>query len=412
MSMSDQDFEVNNDVDDQNLETDQGQTPEFSQIDEEEPVDGSVILPKDAFVTTSDWTTETIVSQLAKGSIDVNPGFQRRDAWDLKRKRLFIESVFIGIPIPQLVLAEKERGQYIVLDGKQRLLTLLSFSESFRLFYTHQLKLQKLPYLPVLNGKTWGDIQKSPELMALMRAFENAPIRTVLIRNWKTEEFLNVIFNRLNTGSLPLSSQELRAALHPGPYAKFLEESSASNESLQTLLRIRRPDFRMRDAEIQLRATAFDLLLESYSGSLREFLNRAQATFNSNWAVQSAAIEDSTKQFTEALSAINSVFKFDAGRRYTSEGYERTMNRAVLDALIYCFRHPACRAALLANPKLAREAYENVCLEQDFSLSVQLTTKTPQAVSTRINSLVQAYNKVFDINIPGVELVENRLRKQ
>src|SRR5262252_5350782 len=82
-----------------------------------------------AVVSGTDWTTETIVSQLKRGNIQLNPRFQRRDAWKRDRKSRFIESLIVGLPIPQIALAEskQDRGKFIVLDGKQRLLAILQF---------------------------------------------------------------------------------------------------------------------------------------------------------------------------------------------------------------------------------------------------------------------------------------------
>ena len=90
------------------------------------------VQPIQAMVTSSDWTTETIVSQLKKGNIDLTPSFQRREAWTNKRKSAFIESLFLSLPVPQLVLAEKKdsRGQYIVIDGKQRLFAIRRFASN------------------------------------------------------------------------------------------------------------------------------------------------------------------------------------------------------------------------------------------------------------------------------------------
>ena len=78
----------------------------------------------DAVVTATDWTVETLISQLNKRNIKLDPSFQRRDAWTIRRKSEFIESLFLGLPVPQVVLAEskEKKGSYIVLDGKQRLL--------------------------------------------------------------------------------------------------------------------------------------------------------------------------------------------------------------------------------------------------------------------------------------------------
>src|SRR5713226_2936552 len=83
-----------------------------------------------AVVAGTDWTAETILSQLAKGNITLDPAFQRRDAWKQARKSKFIESIILGLPIPQLVLAESQelKGTFIVIDGKQRLLSLQQFA--------------------------------------------------------------------------------------------------------------------------------------------------------------------------------------------------------------------------------------------------------------------------------------------
>lgn len=57
-----------------------------------------------AVLSGNDWTTETIINQINKGNILLNPDFQRRDAWDKVRKSRFIESLILGLPIPQIVL--------------------------------------------------------------------------------------------------------------------------------------------------------------------------------------------------------------------------------------------------------------------------------------------------------------------
>src|SRR4051812_41918067 len=106
------------------------QVTEFdTDVDEQDVAEELSAGSNAAVVTGTDWTTETVVSQLKKGNIQLTPRFQRRDAWKKDRKSRFIESLIVGLPIPQIVLAESksERGKFIVLDGKQRLLALLQF---------------------------------------------------------------------------------------------------------------------------------------------------------------------------------------------------------------------------------------------------------------------------------------------
>ena len=176
-----------------------------------------------AVVSSTDWTAETIIGQLAKGNISLDPIFQRRDAWTPARKSKFIESIILGLPIPQLVLAEapEKKGAFVVIDGKQRLLTLQQFGGVDLDEGQHPLKLTGLKIRNELNTKTYENLKDEKSLEKHLTAFDNQSIRTVVVKNWQDEDVLYVIFHRLNTGSVPLSPQELRQALLPGPFLKL-----------------------------------------------------------------------------------------------------------------------------------------------------------------------------------------------
>ena len=196
---------------------------------------------------STDWTADTIVSQVEKKNILLDPDFQRRDAWKAPRKSAFIESLILGFPIPQIVLAENKnkRGSFIVIDGKQRLLTLMQF---FGKKGYSKLKLTNLKILTKCNNKTIDDIKKDLSLSHYIDNVENAAIRTVVIKNWDDESILYQIFLRLNTNTVSLSPQELRGALHPGPFVKFADEFSEKNKNLNKIFNIKKVrDFRVLD---------------------------------------------------------------------------------------------------------------------------------------------------------------------
>src|SRR5262245_20453367 len=85
---------------------------------------------KDSNVFNLDWTTATVLAQFEGGAIDLQPQYQRRDAWTVGRKSKLIESLTLGLPVPPIVLAERPdvRGSFLVLDGKQRLTALAQFA--------------------------------------------------------------------------------------------------------------------------------------------------------------------------------------------------------------------------------------------------------------------------------------------
>ena len=151
-------------------------------------------LFSDSVLYSSDWTVQTIISQLINKNIDINPRFQRRDAWSPGGTSRFIESVILGFPIPQLVLAETKglRGQFLVLDGKQRLLTLLQFTGNAE-GPRNGFRLSGLEVRTDLLRKTYSQFESEPERKTDFNAFLNSTIRTVVIRNWPNTTFLHTV---------------------------------------------------------------------------------------------------------------------------------------------------------------------------------------------------------------------------
>ena len=191
---------------------------EFAVIPDDQQEDendlGGQISFKDAVVLNADWTIETINLQIKKGNIDLQPGFQRRVAWDDTRKSRLLESIVVGMPVPNIVLAENKdhRGRFIVIDGKQRLVAISEFLNG-------EYKLKGLDIRNDLNEKFFTELPTEDR-----EYLENATLRSTLIRNWKDQKFLYAIFFRLNSGSLPLSPQELRKALIGGNLLDAIEK--------------------------------------------------------------------------------------------------------------------------------------------------------------------------------------------
>ncbi|MFE3874015.1 DUF262 domain-containing protein [Kitasatospora sp. NPDC059146] len=371
-----------------------------------------------AVVTDTDWTTETILSQLRRGNIQLNPRFQRRDAWNKPRKSRFIESLILGLPIPQIVLAEDKnrRGKFIVLDGKQRLLALRQFAagssfavseeeEDFKGFSLTGLEVREDLRLATLK-KMENDGKYDDDLNALL----NETIRTVVVRRWPNEDFLNLVFLRLNTGSVKLSPQELRQALHPGPFTDFLDDWASESEWLRAALRIDKPDFRMRDVEILLRYFGFEFALDEYSGNLKKFLDDTVSLLNSAWESEESRIRQVGESCNSAIEATFEVFGENAFYRWASGKYEGRFNRAVFDAMTYYFSEEAVRTKAAADKKAVEMAFRNLCdTSQRFVESIQTTTKTPVATHRRLSLWGEALGEAIGMKLDTPELRENRL---
>ena len=360
-------------------------------------------LRTNAVVTSTDWTIETILSQLRRGNIELSPRFQRREAWTDRRKSTFIESLFLGLPIPQIVLAERQdkRGSYIVLDGKQRLLSIRRFGVEEDDEEFDPLTLRGLKIKTELNGQTWASLKEAPEFQADITAYENQTIRTVVVRNWPDESFLYLVFLRLNTGSVPLSTQELRQALHPGPFTDFVEQYSSDSAAIKKALGLNAPDFRMRDVEILIRFFAFAESIHRYNGNLKEFLDSTSKRFNADWDARKSEVEEIAQQCDAAIEHTVSIFADDAFKRWRSPGgFERRFNRAVFDIMTYFFRQPVPRALALEKKQAVKDAFTDLCdTDERFNEALQTTTKSIQATFDRLHKWGDKLQSVLECHL-------------
>ncbi|WP_175253358.1 DUF262 domain-containing protein [Pseudomonas sp. BMW13] len=329
---------------------------------------------RNAVVMNADWTIGTIYQQVSRENIVLDPTFQRREAWDDTRKSRLIESIIVGVPIPNIVLAEakENRGHFMVIDGKQRLLAVMTFMSG-------NLTLRGLDLRQDLNGLNFSSLPFQDR-----DYFENSTIRATIVRNWQDENFLYAMFYRLNSGSLQLSPQELRKALVGGKLLDAIDEYIFHSDAFKSVFG-EKLDKRMRDSELVLRFIAFDSDIEHYNGNLKHFLDEATKKYESNW---SALSQDLIKKFDRlnlALETSYTIFGSNAFKKYSEKGYERRINRAIFDSVARSFSEPHVSQWAIENPQEVITLYEEVCLDPDFRSAIEKTTKTREATFARIH---------------------------
>ena len=366
-------------------------------------------------VAGNDWTTATILDQLVRDNIQLNPRFQRRDAWDITRKSRFIESIFLGFPIPDIVLASqgKKRGKFVVLDGKQRLLTILQFygrSET----PNDSFALKNLEFRPDLNGCTYKALKNDLLHSSVLDALDTQTLRTTLIRNWHTESLLYKIFLRLNVENTPLSPQELRQALHPGDFINFLDDESIKNQALRKILKSQNPDPRMRDVELLLRYVGFHHFLSDYRGNLKVFLDMTCKKLNKEWKEKETEVRYTVSQFEKAVQTTTTIFGEENIFRVwlsSSNTYRGKFNRAILDVMVFYFSDPVIREAAEKNPAGVEKAFKELCSSSnsEFREAVEKSTTSIGATHTRLSLWGKALLKVLDVEFNVPELVDNHI---
>ncbi|MDJ0733482.1 MAG: DUF262 domain-containing protein [Nostocaceae cyanobacterium] len=209
------------------------------------------------------------------GYMDVNPFYQRRARWDKKKQSRLIESFLINIPVPPIILYEKDYNSYEVMDGQQRI-------TAIRDFYENKLELASLEIWPELNGFTYNKLPIKIRAGIDRRSISTIVLITESTSNPEEAFFLKQIaFERLNTGGVALSRQEVRNCVYSSELNKLLIDLANNKIFAQAWdIPIDNPEElaknnlykKMEDAELVLRFFALRHV-EDFRGGMEGFLD-------------------------------------------------------------------------------------------------------------------------------------------
>ncbi|GAB1540962.1 hypothetical protein NUACC21_36310 [Scytonema sp. NUACC21] len=152
------------------------------------------------------------------GYMDVRPFYQRRSRWDEKMQSRLIESFLINIPVPPIILYEKDYNSYEVMDGQQRI-------TAIQAFYENKLVLTGLELWSELEGRTYNTLPAKIKAGIDRRSISSIVLITESTSDPEEAFFLKQLaFERLNTGGVALSRQEIRNCLYSGKFNQLLFE--------------------------------------------------------------------------------------------------------------------------------------------------------------------------------------------
>lgn len=201
-----------------------------------------------------EYDLETLVKKIDKKIIKLDPGYQRRHRWGVETSSRLIESLILNIPIPIIYLSldfdvdtETEDSRYSIIDGQQRLTAIYDF-------FLNQYQLKGLKSLEALNGFYYQDLPPF-----LIRRLEERTIKCLRIDSTIDSKVKIDIFERLNSGSIKLESQELRNAVYMGPFNELCKRLS-TDTNFRKLIQINKKSIhtspkiqKMEDVELVLR---------------------------------------------------------------------------------------------------------------------------------------------------------------
>jgi hypothetical protein len=348
--------------------------------------------PEKIDVITRSMTVDLLMSRIKSGAIDLAPDFQRRAGiWTDERQSRLIESLLLRIPLPTLYAAEDEVETWAIVDGIQRLTTIARFisPESIR---ENRLFLTGLEYLSAeFDGASFDKLP--PRLQRRLRETE---LIVHVIRYGTPEEVKFNIFARINTGGLPLSSQELRHALVPGKARQVLKQLASTQEFLSATDGSIRDD-RMADRELVLRYIAFRLSHYSKYASkdFDDFLRRAMREINS---LSDSSLRGMRDEFLSALRAAHAIFERNAFRKIYSVAAGRLpINKAVFEAVAVGLGalSQSERDVLVQRKRQIVEQFMGLCREPRFDSAISQGTGDPNKVRVRFSAIERIFKAVL-----------------
>ena len=259
------------------------------------------IVEYDITATPRDYTPANLVEMIENGMIEM-PLFQRNFVWKLRDASKLIESIILGLPVPELFFyAENDNRTNKIIDGQQRLLSIYFFIKGrfpknsigrvsmreavngepgsldkilndSKNFTTFALDLKGSPY----NGKTFaGKDDKCLDNDTKLKFRLKRTLRVVVIRQNKpsdNDQSMYEIFDRLNTGGAKLTPQEVRACLYSGPFYRLLMDLN-DNADWRAILGTPADDLHGKDIELILRCFALLIDRDNYVRKIKDFLN-------------------------------------------------------------------------------------------------------------------------------------------
>lgn len=348
----------------------------------------------------NDFNVTTLYNFIESGTVRI-PGFQRNYVWDIKRASKLVESLIIGLPVPQIFLYEESRNKFLVIDGQQRLMSIYYFiKQRFpreekrtglrQIFDTHgkipdstfdddsyfvKFNLKLPEQLPSQKNK-FNDLNYS-SLGDYRSAFDLRPIRSVIVKQVSPKDddsAIYEIFNRLNSGGVNLKPQEIRMSLYHSEFYNMLYRMNTQQE-WRRLTGISEPDLHMKDLEFLLRGFAMLVDGQRYNPSMVKFLNA--------FSLKARTFDANKIQYLERLlmSFLESCSELD------NDAFQSGINRfsiTIFESIFAAACGTAYADGALVKGKITAESVTKLKSDEKFLSASERTTASKTNVTTRL----------------------------
>lgn len=341
--------------------------------------------PSKIDITMKPLTLDALLKRIKNDEIEFDASFQRKAGlWNKKQKSQLIESIFLRIPLPAFYFDASDDGQWLIIDGLQRVTALRQF------VVDKTLKLEDMEFFPELNGCNYDKLPR-----AFQRRIDETVINVYLVNPATPANVKFNIFKRINTGGLELEPQEIRNALFQGKATEFLQECAGLDSFLMATDGSVKSE-RMLDREFVLRYVSFCYLgLEKYMGNIDEFLNEGMKYLN---RAETDLLEKIKSEFIYVMENMYGIMGRNAFRKICWDGRRRPINKAIFESWCYVIKNLPEESVeyLVFRQNEVQDRYMDLC--EDNGYLYRLKAPDRKIVYSRINDIQELVDGIIEEN--------------
>ena len=333
-----------------------------------------------------DMSVGELISLYKEKELVIDPSYQRLFRWRESQKTRFIESLLLGIPIPPIFVFQKANGIWELIDGLQRISTVLEFA-GVLVDPNGQLappsELEGTNLLPALAGVQW-DASDEPDHNSLTTTqqldLKRARIRVEILKKESDEDAKFELFQRLNTGGSILSEQEVRncvlVMVNPDFY-EWVAKLATFNHFANIVGLTKTALSQQKHMEMALRHLAYRRVPYQSGLDVNEYLDKAALQL-AHMSVDERATEETV--FRSSFELLDSALGEDAFRRWDGERHSGGSLISGFDAIVHGISNHLLAINNLTDPRTwvrdkVRAIWSEEVFQQYSGMGVRGTTR-------------------------------------
>lgn len=330
-----------------------------------------------------DFDVEGLYRRVSRDEI-VIPTFQRSYVWNIRQASRFIESLLLGLPVPEIFLSRDfDSDKYVVIDGQQRL-------RSIQFFYDGLFGPPPAPDTSTtfkltgvqkeFEGMTYEELGRNDQFR-----INNSTIHATVVKQdvpAKDNTSIYHIFDRINSSGTRLTPQEMRSAIYHG---KLIDKLNALNDDPVWRSIFGRVSRRQKDQELILRFLAFYFDSDNYKPPMTEFLTKF---VGKNRNPDDAFLENANHRFVSTIAAFGGALGRGAFRP------DRALNAAVFDSMSVALARRIASTGLTPSLDDIEAAHSDLLNDTHYVDAVSRRTANEQSVKTRMRKATERFGSL------------------